>query len=321
MSITRQSNQLGSWPPIYSYEPVPDTPSVTTLRLEAGAMSELDPDHAHAHTFLAVIYFDRGGGSIRLADREWTVRSGDLFAIAPGEVIAAGADVLGLAEASAWVVYFPPEFITTSTTGPQRSSPLAWRTNPLLLSFVREAGVGGRRLQVPDSDRPAWLRRFEAIDTELSSRRFGYQEAAMAHLTLLLVDLARLAGSSVSDLRLGEDPILSRVFQIIEERFQEPLSLRDVAEAVNLTPGYLTTLLRQRTGRTVQGWIIERQMAESRRLLIETDLTIDEIAIGTGYRDPSYFVKRFRRNHGRTPLAWRHSNRQIPGVRDIAPGA
>lgn len=317
MSITRQSNQLGSFPPIYSYEPVPDAPSVTTLRIETGAMRELDPDHAHAHTFLAVIYFDHGAGAIRLGDREWAVQSGDLYAIAPGEVIGAGADVLGLAEASAWVAYFPPEFITRSGTEPQPSSPLAWRTNPLLLPFVREARSHAQPLRVSEAERPTWLRQFELLDDELRQRRFGFERAALAHLTLMLVDIARLAGVGVSDLHLPDDPMLARVFEVIESRFHEPITLRDVAQAVSLTPNYLTTILRRRTGQTVQGWIVERRMTEARRLLIETDLAIEEISRRVGYRDPSYFVKLFRRGHTMTPLAWRHGSRTAARDNDI----
>lgn len=315
MSATRRSNQSGSWPPIYSYEPDPSLPSVTTLRIEAGEMSALDPEHAHAHTFLSVIYFDHGGGSIRLADRDFNVEAGDIYSIAPGEVVGAGEDVAGLARASAWAVYFPEDFIARAETLWSADGVLSWRANPLLLPFVRDTGSAGGPIRVPEVDRSAWLKRFDTLDRELSTRRFGYREAARAYLTLMLTDLARLADAPVRDLQLNEDPILARVFQVIEERFREPLSLRDVALAVNLTPSYLTTLLRRRTGRTVQGWIVERRMAESRRLLVETDLTVDEIAVHVGYRDPSYFIKLFRRDHHLTPLAWRHSSRPAPSDR------
>jgi AraC-like DNA-binding protein len=51
-------------------------------------------------------------------------------------------------------------------------------------------------------------------------------------------------------------------------------------------------------------------MAQARRLLDETDLTIPELSRRVGYHDPAYFVRTFRRIHGTTPLRWRRAGRQ-----------
>jgi AraC family transcriptional activator of pobA len=92
---------------------------------------------------------------------------------------------------------------------------------------------------------------------------------------------------------------------VIERRRAESLSLRDVAREVGMTPGHLTTVVRRRTGRTVQEWIIEHRMAESRRLLADTDLPIQEVARRVGITDPGYFSRLFRRTHGTSPSGWR----------------
>lgn len=85
----------------------------------------------------------------------------------------------------------------------------------------------------------------------------------------------------------------------------EPLSLRDVARELGVTSGHLTTVVRRRTGRTVQDWIIERRMAEARNLLSNTNLPISEIARRVGILDPAYFSRMFRRIHGTPPRRWR----------------
>jgi AraC family transcriptional regulator, transcriptional activator of pobA len=74
---------------------------------------------------------------------------------------------------------------------------------------------------------------------------------------------------------------------------------------VGMTPGHLTTVVRRRTGRTVQEWIIERRMAEARTILEETDLPVAEIARRVGVFDPSYFSRQFTRIHGISPRKWR----------------
>ena len=113
----------------------------------------------------------------------------------------------------------------------------------------------------------------------------------------------------MEDLRLKDEPLLAEVFGFIEERYRERISLRDVARAVSLSLGHVTTVVRRKTGRTVQEWIAERRMVEARRLLVETDLTVEEVGRRVDYGDPGYFVRSFRRAHGITPLGWRRAGR------------
>ncbi|WFE24754.1 helix-turn-helix transcriptional regulator [Solwaraspora sp. WMMD937] len=120
-------------------------------------------------------------------------------------------------------------------------------------------------------------------------RRDGHQDAALAHLTLLLVAAARLSTSVADQLRASD----------------EPISLADVAAELALTAGHLTTVVRRRTGRTVQQWIAQRRMQQARTLLAETALTVAAISRRVGYPDISYFIKRFRSEHSVTPAQWR----------------
>ncbi len=310
MGTTRMLGRTGDGPPVYTYEAVPGVPPVSVLRLG----HELSPGgipqaHSHAHDFLVLAYFERGGGSLRLGNREWRVEEGDAYIIAPGEGVG-GGDASGLEESEGWGAFFPIEVL-----GPQAPGAfLSWRTHPLLFPFVRGAGGGAQRLQVPSEDRPSWSERFSALELELRQRRDGYREAVLAHLTLLLVGVGRLASDVVGELRLRDEPLLAEVFGFIEEHYSEPISLKDVAQSVSVSPGHLTTVVRRKTGRTVLEWIGERRMAEARRLLVETDLAVEEVGRRVGYGDPVYFVRCFRRAHGTTPLGWRRAGARKPAV-------
>ena len=291
-------------PPVYTYEVVPGVPPVGAMKLGRGVSGGLPHPHSHAHDFLVLAYFERGGGSMWLGDREWQVEAGDVYVIAPGEVVGTG-DASGLEEAEGWGVFFPPEVLGPHAPG----AFLSWRAHPLLFPFVRGAAGGAQRLKVPPADRPSWSGRLSALDLELRQRHDGYREAVLAHLTLLLVGVGRLAADVVGDLRLKDEPLLAEVFGFIEDRYRERVSLKDVARAVSLSPGHLTTVVRRKTGRTVQEWIAERRMVEARRLLVETDLSVEEVAQKVGYGDTGYFVRSFRRTHGATPLGWRRAGR------------
>jgi AraC family transcriptional regulator, transcriptional activator of pobA len=254
-------------------------------------------------------YFERSGGSMWLGNREWQIEAGDVYLIAPGEVVGAGDDASGLHEPGGWAVFFQPEVLGSQVPG----AFLSWRAHPLLFPFVRGAAGGAQRLKVPPEERPSFSEHLSALDLELRQRQDGYREAVLSHLTLLLVDVSRLAVDVVGDLRLKDEPLLAEVFGFIEDRYHEPISLRDVARAVSLSPGHLTTVLRRKTGRTVQEWIAERRMAEARRLLVETGLSVEEVGRSIGYGESGYFVRSFRRAHGTTPLAWRRAGRPQAG--------
>jgi len=162
---------------------------------------------------------------------------------------------------------------------------------------------------VPPENRSSWAARLSGLEAELTRREEGYRDAALAHLTLLLVEVARLSADVVGGLRLSDEPLLARVFGFIEQHYNEPISLKDVARAVNLSASHLTTVVGRKTGRTVLGWIVERRLAEARRLLVETDIAVGEVGRRVGYEDPAYFARSFRRAYGITPLSWRRADR------------
>jgi AraC family transcriptional activator of pobA len=292
--------------PVRTYDRLPGVPPVRVLwsggARHADGFGSL---HPHAHDFLVLLYVERGGSSMRVDDREWALGTGDVFVVAPGEVVTPD-EVVGAEAPEAWAVAFPPDIIEPSLPG----SFLSWRAHPLLFPFVRGVAGGAQRLHVPVDDRAGISERFAALERELHERRDGYNEAVLAHLTLLLVAVSRLASDVTSDLTLRDEPMLAAVFDVIEASYHRPISLKDVASAVGLTPGHLTTIVGRKTGRTVQQWITERRMTEARRLLAETDVTVEAIGARVGYRDTSYFIKRFRRSNGSAPQEWRRAGRR-----------
>lgn len=264
--------------PVYRYRTGPDTPPVSVARHD-----ELVEPRPHIHDFPALWY---------------VAPTGMVYVAAPGTVLDP-SQVVPAEDGVA--VFFDPAALGEDARSPWP----AWRTHPLLFPFLHGQSGGVLALEVPVARRAAWDDTIRSIETELTQRLQGSRQAALAHLTLLLIELARLAGDVVADLRRSGEPLLAEVFEVIDRRLGEPLSLRDVASEVGMTPGHLTTVVRRRTGRTVQEWIIERRMAEARELLTETDLPVGEVARRVGIADPGYFSRLFGRTHGGTPRQWR----------------
>lgn len=310
MEIGRSSARPGErWPaggvPVASYPRLPGVPAVTVQRLSGHVpgRSRLGPV-PHSHDFLLLFYAIRASGTVLVDGRDWPIAGGDLFLVAPGQVVSP-AGPHDPAVMDAWGVYFPPDVIRSGVP----SAFTAWLAHPLLFPFARGAAQRAQRLRVPPAERPAWTDRFEALAAELADRRPGHQEAVLAHLTLLLVAVSRLSADIVGELRSVDEPVLAAVFDVIEARYAEPISLADVAAELGLSGGHLTTVVRRRTGRTVQQWIAERRMQEARRLLTDTDLPVAAVGRRVGYPDAGYFIRRFAREHATTPLPWRRASR------------
>jgi AraC-like DNA-binding protein len=280
MAMPSRLARLRDGVPVYQYRADSDTPPVSVIRAAGGDLME---HGVHIHDFPILWY---------------AYTAGLVYLVAPGAAVDPGQ----MAHRNDGVgVFFDP----AALDGEGRSPWLAWQVHPLLFPFVHGQSGGLMQLTVPAARQPLWASVIDSIEAELADRQEGYRQAALALLTLLLIDIARLASDVVGDLRRSGEPLLAEVFTVIDRHLGEPLSLRDVARELGMTPGHLTTVVRRRTGRTVQEWIIERRMAEARSLLADTDMPVGEIARRIGISDPGYFSRLFRRTHGTSPRQWR----------------
>lgn len=284
--------------PVYGFQREPGAPSVAVLQTHDPAAGLRR--HRHAHDFVVMAFVETGTGSVEVGGRRLVLAPGDMVVVGPGQAVDPG--VLASGAIAGRAVSFPPDVITDGIAG----RAMSWRSDPILHSFATATG-DVHTVAVPERQREAVLARFVDIERELTERPDGWSDAALAHLTLLLIDVARIATADPAGLALRAGTLLPRVFAVIDEGYRRPLALGDVAAQVGLSPGHLTTVVRRRTGRTVQAWINERRMGEACRLLVETDLSVQEVGRRVGIPDASYFIRRFRRAHGRTPLQWRQA--------------
>jgi AraC-like DNA-binding protein len=104
---------------------------------------------------------------------------------------------------------------------------------------------------------------------------------------------------------LGCSNAVQQAIEFINENYADGISLSDVAYALNYSPNHLTALVRRKTGRPVTAWIIERRMLAARERLLETDEPVAVVAEAVGFRDVSYFTRRFARANGTPPGQWR----------------
>ncbi|MFN6526357.1 DNA-binding response regulator [Nostoc sp. ChiSLP03a] len=138
-----------------------------------------------------------------------------------------------------------------------------------------------------------------AIATCLTKRDILRQEFIVQHENLSETQLSKIQNTVQSDCKLKE------VFQFIETNYCHPISLSDVATAVGYSAAYLTNFVRNKTGQSIQQWIIQYRMIAARTLLLETDETVVCIAAKVGYHHTAHFCRQFRQHHDKTPQTWR----------------
>jgi AraC-like DNA-binding protein len=291
-------------PELINFKPITRGPQVRAFRIEPENTEQfLTP---HAHRFFEIVYFEEPGGIHRLGDWVWESAAGDLLVIPPGQVHEWAKDVLEK-QATIWVLEFTAAALDPDEE--REGALLEVLLHPLLAPFAFGSSKDPLRLNIPVDQRRGWETALRALENERLQQEPYWEEAVYSLFTLLLVQVCRFTATGLPSAHAHTPPLLKQVFEVIDSRFAESLSLADVARDVCYSPAYLTTIVRRLTGRTVGNWIIWRRMAEARHLLLHTNDTVIQIAEQVGYTDASHFVRLFRREEGVPPGTWRDANR------------
>lgn len=100
--------------------------------------------------------------------------------------------------------------------------------------------------------------------------------------------------------------VTEKAIQYIEQNFADKkLSLYKVAQFVGRSPAYFSTILSEKKGETFRQVLTNIRIKEAQRLLVETTLSIQEIADQTGFSNPNYFSRIFKEVLGVPPRVYR----------------
>ena len=100
-------------------------------------------------------------------------------------------------------------------------------------------------------------------------------------------------------------PIVQKVVLLIDSDLSANLSLSSLAATQNVSPGYLSTIFKRETGKTITEYISDERIKLASRLLTTTHLQIQTIALHCGIIDVQYFSKTFKKKTGKTPKEYR----------------
>jgi len=101
------------------------------------------------------------------------------------------------------------------------------------------------------------------------------------------------------------DIYVEQVKDFIEMNFSQKITVEDIAHFIGLNRSYLCSLFTKTTHGSIQDYLIRYRMEIASKMLVNTDLTIGNIARSVGYADPLLFSKIFKRIKGMSPKAYR----------------
>lgn len=181
------------------------------------------------------------------------------------------------------------------------------------------AALGGRDLPAalqdawtaaPEAEPLAALQRsFETLHEELRLPRLEQRMAVAGSLAMVLVAAGRLSASSASAAaRPSADmALVGRFGELVDETLDRHWLVAAFAGELKVTERQLTGACRRALGVSPLQLIHQRLMAEAKRRLIYTDLSVGEIAFGLGFADAAYFSRFFAQREGVSPSAFREA--------------
>ncbi|MFF8836120.1 AraC family transcriptional regulator [Streptomyces sp. NPDC015130] len=281
----------------------------------AGSFDALGPmsraAFPHRHTFYEIVHVTAGTGAHVVDLARWELRPPHLAVIVPGQVHR-WEDVRGL---EGTVVLFTEDFLLD---------------HPGDRELLRRLGERPwLTLDGPTHARTALL--MAELAEEYGHGDPGFATVLRSLLRVLLVRTARLPGpgarggpgtgggsgpSPATGAPPGRTGAVAEGFaRLIARTGEGHPSVRECAELIGVTPGHLTAAVRAATGRTPGVLLREARTREAQRLLIGTDLSIHQVARRTGFDDPAYFCRFFRRETGRSPGDFRkHHDGRVPSL-------
>ena len=113
--------------------------------------------------------------------------------------------------------------------------------------------------------------------------------------------------------RIGvRHPKLGQVIQMMEANIEEPISPSSLARDVGMSTLQLERLFRRYLNRSPKRYYMELRLQKARNLLMQTDMSVINVALACGFASPSHFSKCYRAHYNTTPYRERGSHAAKP---------
>lgn len=161
-------------------------------------------------------------------------------------------------------------------------------------------------ISLSESEYQAALKYVEMVSNAIQTNT-PYQLEIIKHLTCAAIyGFAQcIIGQNPKNPLSSDDIIVNKFFSSLKENYQITRTAQDYAEKLCISPGYLVSVIKKRTGKTVLEWIGEYVILEAKALLHTSDLSIQQISHRLNFPNQSFFGKYFKKHTGMSPNQYR----------------
>ena len=137
----------------------------------------------------------------------------------------------------------------------------------------------------------------------------AYIKKSTMYREFMSAELKRIIINSLIFTELDKTPdLVKKILAFINKHYSKNLTNIKIAHEFSYHPNYINRVFKEATGKTIKAYITELKLADARKLLKTTTLSINQISELCGFESYSYFIKTFRTHQGIAPLKYRKQN-------------
>lgn len=251
----------------------------------------------HWHIEYEIVYVLHGGLTLSLNEDTVQARAGDIIFIRDG--IVHGGAPLDQETVYECIVFDMKKLLHGSQCTGERVSKIL--EHELLINKY----IPGETHDVPQM--------IAALFTAMKGAREGYELIVTGMLysfigAVLQHGLCHAPNAALRESSRRRVMQLKKTFQLIDDAYDQPLTLGDLAAAAGLTPNYFCRFFQKITNRSPIDYLNHYRIEAACIRLARSGESITEIALATGFNDISYFIKTFRKYKGISPLKYQKAN-------------
>lgn len=254
--------------------------------------------------FYSIMFKNYCANKMRYGRESYDFQEGSLICIAPKQVLTMDSEIEKKEDMVGWGLFFHPDLVRGTSLG------MKMKEYTFFSYEMSEA------LHLSEKEKQTLLDCIHKIQSELEENIDNHsQNLIVSNIELLLNYCLRYYGRQFITRKNTNRNIVSQIDDALREYFSSPILLDKglpnvsyLAEKVNLSPNYLSDLLKKETGRNAQDHIHYYLIEEAKGLLLSTDKSIAEIAYSLGFEYPQYFSKLFKQKTGNSPQEFRNVN-------------
>ncbi len=246
----------------------------------------------HTHEFVEIM-FCTSGHSLQFIDgKSYNIKRGNLLFINYKQV----HEIKNIGECCYYNVMIEPGLFSKSLKNSENAFEM------LSLSTFNELSEIDTNMSAVSFDESE-TDKIEAIISlmynEYRQKKSNYIDVIKGLLSAFLIFIFRKMAEGLGNTQKIKIPI--EIIDYIDQHYNEKISLDDLSRRCFYNPTYFSKIFKECYDITLSDYIIRRRVDSAAKLLVETDMTIEEIYSRCGYTDKALFYKHFKKVRGITP--------------------